>query len=345
MSSPKKRRKDRRKTYKNVDAAWDAWERGDHALAEKLSQRALAQGFVNPRIWLERAAMLEARGERESALRTYERTLALAPGYRDARDGIARLGGNEGGTPPEQEHLSSHTAAPDPERLRHVDWSATADALFRHGFARLPQVMSGDECAQLRSLWSLPARFEHEVSIDDDRGRLAYRFFERPLPAVVAELRAGVYARAVGIANAWQSRLGRDHFPLTHEGFLARCAAEGQQRTTPILLRYDRGGFNAPHRDVYGSVYFPLQLVVTLGPGSSDEGGGGELVLVDERPGRLRARRMPTSVGDAVLFATRERPVMIAGILGLQSVLHGVAEVRAPERFAVGIPFHEFRGG
>jgi hypothetical protein len=49
-------------------------------------------------------------------------------------------------------------------------------------------------------------------------------------------------------------------------------------------------------------------------------------------------------VGDAVLFATRDRPVMTAGILGLQPVLHGVSAVQAPERFAVIIPFHEFRG-
>ena len=27
MSSPKKRRKDRRQTYKNIDEAWEAWER------------------------------------------------------------------------------------------------------------------------------------------------------------------------------------------------------------------------------------------------------------------------------------------------------------------------------
>jgi hypothetical protein len=234
--------------------------------------------------------------------------------------------------------------APEPERLRHIDWNATADSLFRHGLARLPRVMSDEECVRLRSLWSEPERFEHDVAIDDDRGRLAYRFFVRPLPSIVAELRGNVYARAVAIANAWQSRLGRAPFPDTHDGFLALCAAEGQQRTTPILLRYESGGFNAPHRDVYGSVFFPLQLVVTLGPGSSESGGGGELVLVDERPGRLRMRRTPTSVGDGVLFATRERPVMIAGVLGLQPVLHGVSEVRAPERFAVGIPFHEFRG-
>ena len=291
--------------------------------------------------------MLEAQGDRESALRTYERARALAPGYRDARDGIARLRGVESAVHREPKLVTADTAAvdtPEPQRLRHLDWDAIADALFRHGLARLPRVMSEAECVSLRSLWGLPGCFEHEVAVDDERGRLSYRFFARPLPTIVSELRTSVYARAVVIANAWQSRLGRDPFPVTHDGFVALCASEGQQRTTPILLRYERGGFNAPHRDVHGSIFFPLQLVVTLGPGSTDEGGGGELVLVDERPGRLRTRRLPTSVGDAVLFATRERPVMIAGVLGLQSVLHGVAEVRAPERFAVGIPFHEFRG-
>jgi uncharacterized protein len=84
---------------------------------------------------------------------------------------------------------------------------------------------------------------------------------------------------------------------------------------------------------------------VTLGPGSSDDGGGGELLLVDERPGRTRVRRVQTSMGDGVLFTTRERPVVIAGTYGLQAVMHGVATVRSRERFAVGIPFHDYAGG
>src|SRR5262245_24009364 len=77
MSSEKKRRKARRETYRNMEEAWKAWERGDRALADKLSERALAMGFVNPRVWLERAAMLEAMGDRERARLAYARALEM----------------------------------------------------------------------------------------------------------------------------------------------------------------------------------------------------------------------------------------------------------------------------
>jgi len=97
---------------------------------------------------------------------------------------------------------------------------------------------------------------------------------------------------------------------------------------------------------VHGDVFFPFQLAITLGPASSDEGGGGELVLLDERPGRKkRITQCATSVGDGVVFCTRDRLVPIGGLYGLQAVMHGVTTVTKGERFAVGIPFHDYLGG
>lgn len=52
---------------------------------------------------------------------------------------------------------------------------------------------------------------------------------------------------------------------------------------------------------------------------------------------------IPTEIGDAVIFCTRDRLTPIAGLYGRQPVLHGVQEVRA-ERFAIGIPFHDYAG-
>jgi hypothetical protein len=126
------------------------------------------------------------------------------------------------------------------------------------------------------------------------------------------------------------------------EAFQRGCAAAGHHRTSPILLRYEPGGFNGFHRDVYGSIYFPLQLAVSLGPARSADGG--ELALIDDRPGkRKRVRALATEPGDAIVFCTRDRLTPIAGLYGRQPVMHGVQEVRA-ERFAVGIPFHDYAG-
>jgi hypothetical protein len=154
-----------------------------------------------------------------------------------------------------------------------------------------------------------------------------------------------VYAHAAPIANRWNELLGEaDRYPASLAAFLARCGRAGQARTTPILLRYPEGGFNGFHRDVCGDLAFPLQLAVTLGP-EPGATGGGDLLLLDERPGRRRVRALRTDPGDGALFCARARMVRIAGIFGLQPVLHAVDVVTAKERYAVGVPFHEYTGG
>ena len=136
---------------------------------------------------------------------------------------------------------------------------------------------------------------------------MAYRFFTRPLPELVIGLRREVYARIAPIANRWNALVGDvRRWPASHAVFERDYRAAGHGRTAPILLRYEAGGFNGFHRDVYGPIYFPLQLAVSLGPAGL--GDGGEFALVDDRPGkRKRIRLVATGAGDAVVFCTRDR--------------------------------------
>src|SRR3977135_1366375 len=100
-----------------------------------------------------------------------------------------------------------------------------------------------------------------------------------------------------------------ERFPAELDEFDLRCARAGQRDPTPLLLRYEAGGYNCLHQDIYGEVAFPLQAVVFLSkPGSDNEGG--EFLLVEQRP---RAQSMgdivPARQGGLAVFTTRVRPV------------------------------------
>jgi hypothetical protein len=151
-----------------------------------------------------------------------------------------------------------------------------------------------------------------------------------------------LYPRLVPIANQWHERMGMNaRFPASHDEFIARCAAAGQTRPTPLLLRYGAGDYNCLHQDLYGEHVFPLQVAVLLSEPGSDFSGG-EFVLTEQRPRmQTRASVVPLGKGDAVVFAVNSRPVR--GTRGDYRVKlrHGVSKVSEGHRHTLGIIFHD----
>jgi hypothetical protein len=224
-----------------------------------------------------------------------------------------------------------------------VDWKNVAAELDRWGYARIPRVFDARECVSLSALYERGDAFRKTISMDAHRfGSGEYRYFGYPLPPLVQRLRAALYPRLARIANSWQERLGdAARFEPTLGGFLRRCHAEGQTRPTPLLLRYAEGGFNNLHQDLYGAIAFPLQVTILLSrPGVDFEGG--EFLLVEQRP-RQQSRGCAVALerGEAIVFATRERPV--AGVRGhyRAALRHGVSPLRSGGRTALGIIFHD----
>jgi len=159
---------------------------------------------------------------------------------------------------------------------------------------------------------------------------------------VIETLRQDLYARLAPVANAWAKALGSDAaYPGTLAAYLDRCHAAGQGRPTPLLLRYEEGGYNCLHQDLYGELVFPLQATILLSDPERDFDGG-EFVLVEQRPRmQSRAEVVRLAQGEAVIFAVRDRPRRGGRGVHRAILRHGVSRIRQGRRFALGIIFHD----
>ena len=228
------------------------------------------------------------------------------------------------------------------DRLGGLDWAAIGASLDEWGFARTPSLLTGEECAMLRTLYGEDARFRSRVDMARFRfGVGEYKYFAAPLPPAVEELRLHAYPPLAAVANRWEAALGtRSRHPDSLAGLIALCARRGQKKPTPLLLRYEAGGYNCLHQDIYGDVVFPIQLTVLLSePGKDFQGG--EFLLVEQRPrAQSRGSVVPLEQGEAVIFTTRYRPVVGARGAYRANMRHGVSRLLGGERFTLGVIFH-----
>jgi hypothetical protein len=226
-----------------------------------------------------------------------------------------------------------------------LDWSDLRAQLDARGFAVTAPLLDEAECDELAGLFD-GGRFRSTVDMARHRfGEGRYRYFDHPLPEPIGALRTSFYRRLAPIANDWSQRLGgeAEAFPLEHERLLERCHAAGQERPTPLILRYGVGDWNALHQDLYGDVFFPFQVVTVLSEAGVDFEGG-QLVLLEQRPrAQSRAHVLAPPRGAFVIFPTRERPQQ--GKRGFHRVgmRHGVSTLTRGSRTALGIIFHDAR--
>ncbi|SFJ67737.1 hypothetical protein SAMN05421835_107211 [Amycolatopsis sacchari] len=221
-----------------------------------------------------------------------------------------------------------------------LDWAALAAELDEYGCALTPRLLTPDQCRELAALYDEPRHFRATIDMARYRfGAGQYRYFRYPLPEPVAALRAAFYPHLLPIARDWAARLGHPApWPDDLEEWLARCHDAGQTRPTPILLRYGPGDWNALHRDLYGDLVFPLQVVFGL----DTDYTGGEFLLVEQRP-RAQSRGTATALkqGHALIFTTRDRPVRSSRGWSAAPVRHGVSTVRTGRRHTLGLVFHD----
>jgi hypothetical protein len=217
------------------------------------------------------------------------------------------------------------------------------DSLAARGFAVIPSLIDPEQCRDLTALWPDGTNFRSRVVMQrHGYGRGEYQYFTYPLPEPVERLRQALYPPLAEVANRWNGHLGREmRFPPTLKDWLRKCHAGGQKRPTPLLLQYGPGDYNCLHRDLYGDLVFPLQATILLSDPVRDFSGG-EFMLVEQRP-RMQSRGEVVLLqqGDAVIFATNERPVQGTRGFHRTAMRHGVSSLREGERFTLGLIFHD----
>lgn len=224
-----------------------------------------------------------------------------------------------------------------------IDWPEVEQGLHTKGFALVSQLLSDQQCEDLLNLYDQPGHYRKTVVMERYRfGKGEYKYFNYPLPPLVQKLREEVYPNLVPVANSWMAQLRMDkEFPPSLPELQAECHANDQLKPTPLILRYGPGGFNTLHQDLYGDVYFPIQLVLFLNQPESDYTGG-EFVLTQQIPrAQSKATVLRPEKGSMLLFTTNFRPEKGKKAYYRVKVKHGVSEILSGERHTLGIIFHD----
>ncbi len=229
------------------------------------------------------------------------------------------------------------------QRIAEVDWQRIEAELGERGYAITGQILSVEQCRKLASAYPEERTFRSQVVMARHGFGLGeYKYFRYPLPDVIQNLRTNLYPRLAGVANQWEESLGRRAlYPSEHAAYLKKCHAAGQTRPTPLLLKYGPGDYNCLHQDLYGDLFFPLQVAFLLSEPGHDFTGG-EFVLVEQRPRmQSRAEVVPLHQGEGVIFAVNQRPVRGSRGYYRVALRHGVSRLRSGQRYTLGIIFHD----
>ncbi len=229
------------------------------------------------------------------------------------------------------------------ERVAALDWPRITEEVDNQGYGLTGPLLTEAECRALAAGYDDAGLYRSTVVMKRHGfGSGEYRYFRYPLPGLVEALRQAAYPRLAPLANRWMEVTGQSQrYPAQLSDFLAACHAAGQERPTPLVLRYGAGDYNCLHQDLYGPLAFPLQIALLLDRPGVDFAGG-EFVLTEQRPRmQSRAEVVPLARGEAVIFAVNERPVQGSRGPYRVKLRHGVSRLRRGRRHTLGVIFHD----
>ncbi|SMF83202.1 hypothetical protein SAMN05661091_2333 [Paenibacillus uliginis N3/975] len=229
------------------------------------------------------------------------------------------------------------------ERVTGLDWPLIQHHLDEQGFAKLPVLFGNNECQELMDAYEEETRYRSTINMSRYRfGAGEYKYFQAPLPDLLQQLREALYPELSRTANRWSEYMGKKQdYPDHLEEFLEVCHEQGQTRPTPLILKYEEGGYNCLHQDLYGDISFPFQVVFAINQREKDYTGG-QFVLMEQRPrAQSRGHAITLEQGEGLIFPTQHRPVLGSRGYYKTTMRHGVSTITSGTRFSLGIIFHD----
>ena len=229
------------------------------------------------------------------------------------------------------------------ERIEEKNWNSINTQLHDKGFAIVKSMLTKKECDTFIADYNADNTYRKTINMQRYRfGVGEYKYFSYPLPEIITELRESVYPKIAPVANQWMEELKLGtRFPLIHREMKQVCHHNGQTKPTVLILKYAKEGFNTLHQDLYGEIYFPLQVVFMLDQAGEDYTGG-EFVITEQVPrAQSKANVLKPNRGDMVVFTTNLRSVKGSKGYYRVNMKHGISPVHSGNRHSLGIIFHD----
>jgi len=228
-------------------------------------------------------------------------------------------------------------------RIEHLEWPEITESMHQKGYALVSNFLTPDECSELIALYDHPEHYRKTVVMERHRFGLGeYKYFQYPLPERIQNIRQAVYQKLVPIANSWMRVLNTDTvFPATLDDLHIQCKRFDQVKPTVLILKYGPGGHNTLHQDMYGEVFFPMQIVLFLNDPHTEYQGGEFVMTQQAYMAQSKPIVLKPGKGDMLIFTTNFRPVKGSKGYYKAKMKHGVSEVSKGRRHTLGIIFHD----
>jgi len=229
------------------------------------------------------------------------------------------------------------------EKISAIDWQRVTEEMNEKGYALVLQFLPIQYCEEHIGKYDNSDLYRKTITMERHSfGVGEYKYFKYPLPDLIQTIRSATYPKLTSVANTWMKALNIEiEFPDQFGEFQRLCHDNNQTKPTVLILKYGKGGYNTLHQDLYGDIFFPIQLVLFLNEPDEDYTGG-EFVLTQQIPrAQSRAIVLRPSKGDMLILTTNFRPVKGSKGYYRVQMKHGISEVHNGDRHTLGIIFHD----